>query len=96
MGSDLRTTPNNTYSDTGMQARTDNGRTFTIIGFVCAAVALFFIPIVFGPAAIILGLVGRSKGDPLGTWAAVAGGVALVVGIVLGMMVFNAAQNANT
>ena len=95
MGSDLRTTPN-TYSDTGMQARTGNGRTFTIIGFICAAVAVFFLPIVLGPAAIILGLVGRSKGDPLGTWAAVAGAVALVVGLVLGAMVFAASQNNNT
>ena len=89
MGSDLRTTPHTT--GTSMQARgTGAGRTLSIIGFVCAALAVFFLPIVFGPAAIVLGIVGYAKGDRLGMWAAIAGVVGLVAGIALGMAFLDA------
>lgn len=96
MGSDLRTTPHS-YTDTGMTSRTGTGsaRVLTIIGFVCAAIGVFILPIVFGLAAVVLGLVARSKGDPLGTWAAVAGGAAIVIGMALGMWLFAEASNAN-
>ncbi|WP_433429190.1 hypothetical protein [Nonomuraea sp. CA-141351] len=59
----------------------------SIIGFVCAAVAVLFIPILFGLAGIVLGIVGHTRGEPLGKWAAVAGGVGMVLGIVLGAII---------
>lgn len=77
-------------------SRTSNGRPFTIAAFVCAAVALIFLPIVLGPLAIIFGLIGNSKGDPLGKWAAVAGGVALVAGFAIGYAVLHAAKHSST
>lgn len=64
-------------------------QTFSIIGFVCAALALVICPIIFGPAGIILGLIGHSKGEPLGRWAAIAAGVAMLLGFVIGFAVLN-------
>ena len=69
-------------------------RTMTIVGFVCAAVALLFAPIVFGPIAIVLGVLAYRRGDRLGVWAAVAGGITMIVGMALGAILF-AANNGN-
>ncbi len=60
-----------------------SGIGYAALGFVFAVVALFFFPILFGPAGAILGAVGRSKGDALGTWAIVAGVVATLLGFAL-------------
>lgn len=94
MTTDFRTDPTRmTDMSTGTRGGTGAGRTMSIVGFVCAALALFFVPIVFGPAAIVLGILAYRKGDRLGVWAAVAGVVGLVGGIALGAWVMS---NANT
>ena len=41
----------------------NKGRIYSIIGLVCAIISLLFIPILFGPAAIILGIIARKKGE---------------------------------
>jgi hypothetical protein len=59
-------------------------RSCTILGFVFAVVAILFVPPVFGLAAVILGLVGGALGDrPRGWYAAAAGIVGMVIGMVL-------------
>ncbi|MEO3885283.1 hypothetical protein [Nonomuraea sp. B5E05] len=65
------------------------GQVLSIIGFVCAAVAVLFIPILFGLAGIVLGIVGHTRGEPLGKWAAVAAGVGMILGFVLGIVVMS-------
>lgn len=64
----------------------------TIVGFVLAAIAVFFLPIVLGPAAAIFGGVGYGKGDRLGMWALVAGIAATILGMALGAIVWQQAQ----
>jgi hypothetical protein len=59
----------------------------SIIGFICAAVALLFIPILFGIAGIVLGIVGHTRGESLGKWAAIASAVTMVGGMLLGILV---------
>ncbi|WP_051152735.1 DUF4190 domain-containing protein [Nocardia niigatensis] len=71
-------------------------QTFSIIGFVCAAIALIFCPPLFGIAGIVLGVIGHNKGEPLGKWAAVASGVALVVGIIIGVAIYGSGMMTNT
>ncbi|WP_028477681.1 DUF4190 domain-containing protein [Nocardia sp. CNY236] len=66
-----------------------SGKVYSIVGFVCAATALLFCPIVIGTAGIVLGVVGHTKGEPLGKWAAIAAGVGTVVGTVLGLWMYS-------
>ncbi|MDP9795770.1 putative membrane protein [Catenuloplanes nepalensis] len=69
---------------TGRRSTVSTARILTIIAFVCAALALFVSPLIFGIAAIALGAVGASMGDkPLGWYAAAAGAVALLLGYLL-------------
>jgi hypothetical protein len=89
MGTDLDTrTTTATHGD--LRASGGTGRTLSIVGFVCAALSLLFLPIVFGPAAIVLGIVGYRKGDRLGMWAAIAGLVCMIAGMALGVAVLHA------
>ena len=70
------------------------GRGWTIAGFVCAALALLVgaLAIVFGPAAVAFGVVGLRKGDPLGKKAALAGVAGMVLGILLGALLFGSSD----
>ncbi|WP_433628716.1 hypothetical protein [Nocardia sp. CA-120079] len=63
---------------------------FSIISFSCLAatalsvVILCGLPIVItGPAGIVLGVIGHSKGESLGKWAAIANGAVLAIAVVL-------------
>lgn len=69
----------------GSQASGKN--TLSIIGIVCGAVAFLFVPPLFGIAGIILGVVGRSKGERLSTVAIVVSALGLVVGMILSYLV---------
>jgi uncharacterized protein with PQ loop repeat len=59
----------------------------SIIAFVCAAISLLFIPILFGLAGIVLGVVGHTRGESLGKWAAITSGVTMILGMVIGYLV---------
>jgi len=74
--------------------RENDGRVFTIVAFVFAAIAVIFLPIAFGPAGIILGLVGRSKGDRRGGIAAILAAVGMVLGFILGAAVMTALRGS--
>lgn len=69
------------------------GRPYAIGAFVCAVVAVFFLPIVLGPVAVVLGVVAYRKGDRLGRWAIAAGVLGTVLGFALGALVFNATKD---
>ena len=73
----------NTHTPTA-RTGTPPGRTWTIVSFVLAALALVVFPPVLGLAGAIVGYVGHRKGDPKGSWAAIASVVAIVVGMVIG------------
>ncbi|WP_020547663.1 hypothetical protein [Nonomuraea coxensis] len=55
----------------------------SILGCVCAAVAVLYAPVLFGLAGIVLGVAGHLRGEPLGRWAAVAAGAGMVAGTAL-------------
>jgi hypothetical protein len=59
---------------------------FSISGFVCAAVALLFVPVLFGVVGVVLGVIGRSRGERQGTWAAITAGLSTLAGMVLGYL----------
>ncbi|MFE3191760.1 hypothetical protein ACFXHA_22315 [Nocardia sp. NPDC059240] len=66
-------------------------QTFSIIGFVCAGIALLLCPLI-GIVGIVLGVVGNNKGEPLGKWAAIAAGVCMVIGFGIGLAVLNTSR----
>jgi len=49
---------------------------------------LIILPPVFGIAGIVLGNVGKNKGDPLGKTAMIVSAVCLVVGMIIGVLIF--------
>ncbi len=72
-----------------VRASTTPGRSFTIIGFGFAAVALLFFPPIMGIAGAIFGGVGYSKGDKLGMWALIASIIAAIAGMALAAAVLS-------
>jgi uncharacterized membrane protein HdeD (DUF308 family) len=59
-------------------------RVCTILAFVLAVVAILFLPLLFGLAALVLGLVAGALGDrPLGWYAAASGVLGALIGILL-------------
>lgn len=71
--------------------RSSAARVCTILAFVFAVIAIFFLPPFFGLAGLILGIVGAVLGDkPLGWYAAAAA----VVGAILGMVIAAALMNS--
>jgi hypothetical protein len=62
----------------------------SIVAFVLSAVAVLFLPIFFGPAAIIAAVVALVRKERLAKIAIIVAIVATVVGFVLGAIVQNA------
>lgn len=60
------------------------------VGIILGIFGGFFCPIVFSTAGIILGLVANNNGDPNGKTAAIVSAVAMVAGIMLGIIAFAA------
>jgi hypothetical protein len=62
----------------------------SIGAMVCGAVATLFFPILFGPLGIVLAGVGMSRDEPKARTAMTVAVVGMVVGFVLGMLVWAA------
>ncbi|NJP88608.1 hypothetical protein HCN51_03900 [Nonomuraea sp. FMUSA5-5] len=58
----------------------------SVIGFVCGAVAVLYLPVLFGLAGVVLGVVGHVRGEPLGRWAAIAAGAGMLLGTLLSIL----------
>jgi hypothetical protein len=67
---------------------TGAGRGFSIAGIVMGVIAVFIIPILFGPLGILFGFLGHRKGDPLGKTAMIVAAIGMVVGFVIGALLF--------
>ena len=63
------------------------GNGFSIAGIVFGILAFLVLPIVFGPLGLILGAVGKSKGESKATTAMVVSGIGMVVGMAIGALV---------
>lgn len=69
-----------------------SGRVLSILGFVFGAIAVLFLPIVFGPAGIICAGIATAKGDRLGKPALAVAIGGMILGFVLGAVVFAASS----
>lgn len=69
-----------------MSNQTDN-KTFSTLGIVFGAVALLFLPILFGPAGIILSVIGKTKGEKLANIALTVSILGTLVGMFIGAVI---------
>lgn len=68
------------------QQNKDNTQLFIILGWVCTAISLIFIPILFGAGGVIFGYLLRSKGQVQhGTIMMIAAVACALLGFILGM-----------
>lgn len=72
----------------------NDGRIYTILAFVFGVVAILFIPILFGIAAIILAVIGMRKGDPLARWALAVAIIGTIAGMAIGAAVMSSNDDA--
>ncbi|WP_305787397.1 hypothetical protein [Symbioplanes lichenis] len=77
--------PMNPYGAFAPARATGNG--FSIAAIVLGCVAVLFLPIVFGPAAIILASVGKSRGERRSTVALSVAGGGMTLGFIVGVLV---------
>ena len=69
-----------------------SGRVLSILGFVFGAIAVLFLPILFGPAGIICAGVAMSKGDRLAKPAMAVAVIGMILVFVLGAVIFAASD----
>ena len=67
------------------QAKAGNG--LSIAAIVMGVLALLFLPIILGPAAIICGGIAMSRNEPLGKVGLIVGIVGMLLGFALGIIV---------
>ncbi|HJG40238.1 hypothetical protein [Staphylococcus sp. GDB20D115P1] len=68
------------------QQNKDNTQLFIILGWVCTAISLIFVPILFGAGGVIFGYLLRSKGQVQhGTIMMIAAVACALLGFILGM-----------
>lgn len=65
----------------------DNGQGLITASFICSALGLICCPCMFSVAGIILGVMGKNKGNDKGQLAIILGVVSLVLGILIGVAV---------
>jgi hypothetical protein len=64
-----------------------SSNTFSILAIVLGGLALLVLPIVFGPAAIILGVIGITKKEKLAPIGLTVGILGMVVGMFIGALI---------
>ena len=67
--------------------KTNENKTFSILGIVFGGLALIFLPIILGPVGIILSVVGKTKGEKLANIALTVSILGTLVGLFLGAVV---------
>ncbi|MGE7182890.1 DUF4190 domain-containing protein [Peribacillus sp. NPDC006672] len=59
------------------------GQAIGVIALIISIISLFMMPFILGVVGIIVGIVARSRGSNLGTWAIVIGAISIIVGIFI-------------
>ncbi|PJN90897.1 hypothetical protein CVN76_08080 [Bacillus sp. mrc49] len=59
------------------------GKVIGVVALIISILSLFMMPFLLGIAGIIVGIVARSRGSNLGTWAIGIGALSIIVGIFI-------------
>ncbi|WP_078556007.1 zinc ribbon domain-containing protein [Bacillus alkalicellulosilyticus] len=78
---------NNRNVESQGQEEKGSGGIFVVLGWIFFSISLLFFPIIFGPAASIMGVLARKKEKTQGTVLIVMGIVGMIVGMILGILV---------
>lgn len=79
------------------KVRKNEGRIYSIIGLICGIMGIIILPVIFGPAALILGLIARKKGDKkFGLWVAILGGLDIILAIIIILFLLSLIPYAST
>lgn len=70
-----------------IQSTPQRGNTLSIIAIVLGAISFLLLPIVLGPAAIILAVIAKSKREKLANVALAVGILGTVIGMIIGAIV---------
>lgn len=66
-----------------------SSNTFSILGISFGAISFLFFPILFGPAAIILSTIAKTKNERLANVALAVSILGIVIGFILGAIVWS-------
>ncbi|MEC0276337.1 DUF4190 domain-containing protein [Peribacillus frigoritolerans] len=69
--------------DNGLGGVASRGKAIGVIALIISILSLFMMPFLLGIVGIIVGIVARSRGSNLGTWAIGIGAVSIIVGIFI-------------
>jgi uncharacterized protein YacL len=69
------------------QTTPQSGNTFSIIAIVLGAIGFLLLPVVLGPAAIILAVIAKNKKEKLANVALTVGILGTVIGMIVGAIV---------
>jgi uncharacterized membrane protein len=86
----MQTRSQTEHSPATTSVPSSTARTLTVIAFVMAAIAVFFLPPLFGIAGVVCASIAMVKGDALGKWALTASIGGLVIGMMLGYLLLHA------
>jgi membrane protein DedA with SNARE-associated domain len=65
------------------------GNGAAITGIICGVIAFLFLPPLFGIAGLVCGGIAMSKRESLAPLALIVSGIGLVVGMILGYLVWS-------
>lgn len=71
----------------GMESGAKTSNTFSIIAIVLGGISFLILPIVLGPAAIILAVIAKNKKENLANVALAVGILGTVLGMIIGAIV---------
>lgn len=66
-----------------------SSNTFSILAIIFGGISFLFFPILFGPAAIILAVIAKTKNEKLANIALTVGILGTVFGFILGAIVWS-------
>ena len=71
------------------EQKKDNTQLFINLGWICTALSLLFIPILFGAGGVIFGYLVRNNGETQhGTIMMIAAAACGIFGVILGAAIF--------
>ena len=83
------TAPQDPYSYPDAPVRRQGAQIFSILAMVSGVVAIFILPILFGPIGIVLAVVGNRRAEPLWKVALAVAIGGMILGFILSYLVLS-------